>query len=78
MKEEKAKQILLEHNKRFKELFLSHQELEEQLNELEENFLKSQESDRINAIKITKLNIKDDMQRMICEYKKKVAKNCGG
>jgi len=78
MKEEKIKQLLIENDSHFRQLFIAHQQLEEELQKLENDFLNLSQEEEISRLKFRKLHLKDEMQKMIFNYKKRIRQNMGG
>jgi uncharacterized protein YdcH (DUF465 family) len=73
MEDQRIKEILIEKNRDFKELYLEHQGYEQKLRDLREKKHKSQvEQVEERNLKKRKLKLKDDMQKVIHEYKKKL------
>ena len=73
MEDRKIKEILIDKNSAFKKLFLEHQELEERLQaNLQKKFKNDEERTEEKNIKKRKLKLKDDMQKHICEFKKRL------
>ena len=78
MEDQRLKEILIEKNNEFKKLYLKHQEFEEKLQSVQQKKLKN-ESDAIEeqVLKKRKLKLKDAMQKMICDFKKKLNQRDG-
>jgi uncharacterized protein YdcH (DUF465 family) len=73
MEDQRIKEILIEKNRDFKELYLEHQGYEQKLRDLREKNHKSQvEQVEERNLKKQKLKLKDAMQKLIHEYKKKL------
>jgi len=67
------REILIEKNREFRQLYLRHQYFERTLETLPEEMLKTDEGLRqAQQLKKKKLHLKDAMQRLIIEYRKKV------
>lgn len=76
MDEKAIKDILLRENEEFRRIFEEHQKCEQQLAELRgRNFLLEEERLKEKELKKTKLRLKDEMYRMILEYRKRSADN---
>ena len=73
MEDQKIKEILIEKNNEFKKLYLKHQEFEEKLQSFQQKKAKN-EADIVEEqnLKKHKLQLKDAMQKMIFEFKKKL------
>ena len=73
MEDQKIKEILIEKNDEFKEIYLKHKEFEEQLYEHNNKSVRT-EKDLIEEqnIKKRKLKLKDKMQKHIVEFRKQV------
>jgi|WetSurMetagenome_2_1015567.scaffolds.fasta_scaffold372599_2 uncharacterized protein YdcH (DUF465 family) len=73
MEDQKLKEILIDKNNEFKKLFLKHQEFEEKLQSFQQKKTKN-EADIVEEqnLKKRKLQLKDAMQKMIIEFKKKL------
>jgi len=72
MEDQRIKEILIEKNDNFRELYLQHQGYERRLLDLSKKNYKTQvELMEEQNIKKRKLLIKDAMQKIIWEYKKK-------
>lgn len=72
MEDQRIKEILIEQSDLFKDLFLQHQHCEEELQRCtEKTFKDDAEKVREQELKKKKLLIKDDMQRMIIEYRER-------
>lgn len=70
MEDQRIKEILIEQNELFKKLFLQHQLCEEELLQYSvKTFKNDMEKLEEQKLKKKKLLIKDDMQRMIIEYR---------
>lgn len=73
MEDQRIKEILIEKNYDFKKMYLKHQEYEQQLKEIGLKNLKTdKELIKEQSIKKQKLRIKDEMQRYIIDYRKRV------
>ncbi len=68
MNDEKIKEILIEKDDKFKKLFLEHQECEEKLSYLYDDYTNENE---IKEVKKRKLFLKDLMKKDSYEYKSK-------
>ncbi len=74
MEDQRIKEILIEQSELFKKLFLQHQLCEEELQQYtERSFKDDTEKIKEQELKKKKLLIKDDMQRMIIEYRERGA-----
>lgn len=73
MEDQKIKEILIEKNNEFKKLYLKHQEFEEILQAFQQKKTKD-EADIVEEqnLKKHKLQLKDAMQKLIFEFKKKL------
>lgn len=73
MQDHQIKEILVRDNEAFQSLNLRHQECEQQLRELDTNFMHTEEHhiEEVN-LKKKKLRIKDSMEKYISEYKRTV------
>jgi uncharacterized protein YdcH (DUF465 family) len=73
MEDQKIKEILIEKNSEFKDLYLKHQEFEEKLQSFQQKKTKN-EADVVEEqnLKKHKLQLKDAMQEMIFEFRKKL------
>lgn len=72
MEDLRIKEILIEQNELFKTLFLQHQLCEEELMQFSiKTFKNDSEKIKEQELKKKKLLIKDDMQRMIIEYRER-------
>lgn len=73
MEDQKIKEILIEKNDEFKQIYLKHKEFEEQLLEHNDRNIRT-EKDLIDEqnIKKQKLKLKDKMQKHIVEFRKQV------
>ncbi len=72
MEDQRIKEILIEQNEFFKSLFLEHQLCEEELiHYTVKTFKNDSEMVEEQELKKKKLLIKDDMQRMIIEYRER-------
>ena len=70
MEDQRIKEILIEQSESFKSLFLQHQLCEEELQQYNvKTFKNDSEKVKEQELKKKKLLIKDDMQRMIIEYR---------
>jgi len=74
VEDQRIKEILIEKNKKFKELFLRHQEFEQKL----KNFIKKSSKTDMELIEETelkkqKLRVKDAMQKYIFEYRNRLS-----
>lgn len=73
MEDQRIKEILIEKNKYFKEIFLKHQEFEQKLSELGQKDVRTeQDSNEEKILKKQKLKLKDEMQKYIIEYREQV------
>jgi len=73
MEDQKIKEILIEKNRKFKDLFLKHQECEEKLLRLRSRKHKSDEEHITEKnIKKEKLILKDAMQKLIFEFRERL------
>ena len=73
MEDRRIKEILIEKNSRFKEIYLQHQEYEQQLHEILINEIRTdKELFEEQSIKKHKLQLKDQMQKYIIDYRNKV------
>ena len=71
MEDQRIKEILIEKNNYFKEIFLKHQAFEQQLSELEQKNVRTEmDSNEERILKKQKLRLKDEMQKFIIEYRK--------
>lgn len=74
MEDQRIKEILLDRNEDFRRLFLEHRKYEEELNILAQRPEKSPEDEVTeHNLKKQKLKIKDEMQKHIVEFKKKLS-----
>lgn len=73
MEDQKIKEILIEKDEKFKEIFLKHKEFEERLKEHYNSIIRT-DSDLIaeQILKKQKLKLKDEMQKHIVEFRKQV------
>jgi uncharacterized protein YdcH (DUF465 family) len=73
MEDQRIKEILIEKNKKFKELFLRHQEFEQKLKTFTNKSFKT-DHDLVEEKKLKKkkLRIKDAMQKYIFEYRNRI------
>lgn len=72
MEDQRIKEILIEKNDNFRELYLEHQKYEQRLRDLGDKNYKSQiELAEERNLKKRKLRLKDEMQKIIWEYKEK-------
>ncbi len=72
MEDQRIKEILIEKNDNFRELYLEHQRYEQRLRNLSnKNFKTQNEMMEEQNLKKRKLVIKDAMQKIIFEYKEK-------
>ena len=70
MKDEQIRQILLEENPEFRELYREHQALESRLQQLlEKRYLTPDEEEEERQIKKRKLYLKDRMYQMIRAFR---------
>ena len=73
MKDQRIKEILIEKDRVFKNLFLKHQDFEEELNKYEKlDFKSNEEMIQYNSLKRQKLKVKDKMQNFIIEFRKRI------
>lgn len=73
MEDQRIKEILIEKNQEFKELFLMHQEFEQKLRTfINKTFKTELELIEEKKIKKKKLKIKDAMQKYIFEYRNRL------
>lgn len=71
MSEKQIKELLLEKNEEFKQIFLQHYQFEKELNQLNEiSFKSNHEVMKCKEIKRKKLLLKDQMQTFINDHKK--------
>jgi uncharacterized protein YdcH (DUF465 family) len=76
MEDLRIREILLSRNTEFKKLFLEHQEFEDQLLDILQKKEKNEaEIVAEQNIKKQKLKIKDEMQKHIFEFKKRLIEN---
>ncbi len=76
MDEKDIKDILIKENEEFRKIFEEHQKCEQQLAELRaRNFILEEDRLKEKELKKIKLRLKDEMYRMIMEYKKQSADN---
>jgi uncharacterized protein YdcH (DUF465 family) len=72
LEDQRIKEILIEQNELFKTLFLQHQLCEEELHQYTvKTFKNDSEKFLEQELKKKKLLIKDDMQRLIIEYRER-------
>ena len=73
MEDQRIKEILIEKNTVFKEMYVKHQEYEQKLDEIYGKEAKTDgELMEQQVIKKHKLKLKDEMQKYIIEYRNKV------
>jgi len=76
MDEKKIKEYLLQENEEFKRIYEEHQECEQQLAELRTRlFLFEEDRFKEKELKKKKLRLKDEMFRMIEEYRQRMKNN---
>lgn len=70
MEDQRIKEILIEKNQDFRQMYLKHQEYEKQLREMDGSIVNT-EAQLVEARKIKKqkLRLKDAMQKFIIEYR---------
>ncbi|MDI6698771.1 MAG: DUF465 domain-containing protein [Candidatus Saccharicenans sp.] len=72
MTEEKIKEILLKNNENFRKIHQEHQQCEQSLDQLRsKSFLTEEERLQEKMLKKKKLKLKDEMYRMILEYRQR-------
>ncbi len=72
MTEEKIKEILLKDNEDFRKIHREHQQCEQSLEQLRsKSFLTEEERLQEKMLKKKKLKLKDEMYRMILEYRQR-------
>lgn len=72
MTEEKIKEILLKNNEDFRKIHQEHQQCEQSLDQLRsKSFLTEEERLQEKMLKKKKLKLKDEMYRMILEYRQR-------
>jgi uncharacterized protein YdcH (DUF465 family) len=73
VEDQRIKEILIEKNKEFKELFLRHQEFEQKLKTyIKKSFKTDRDLIEEKKLKKKKLRVKDAMQKYIFEYRNRL------
>ncbi len=74
MEDQKIKEILIEKSDSFRRLYIRHQEMEERLRQFQSRKPKSDDESREEKdIKKRKLQLKDDMQKLIVSFRRRLA-----